>query len=392
MHHKPVFRVIVADFEFPPVEYPDRIAAAIEKLAAHQSPSDCSASTYLVVDTVSRSNTGMGAHIHRHATWLNYARHLGRVLVMDLQWRPGVWWWDDKEFCTTSGGTACYYRSLSPCWEYARDHKNEWKLVQELAGHPEQFISVQGTPWSRMDKPEARRALSGPQDFPAPRSNRNGIGGWKSVTLGFLMGEPNTLFAKWLQQESAWAKGREHQISVHIRWGDKIADSNLHPISAYVNAVEQIIERHSIENPQILVTSETQFAIDSFKAAAHADWSIDAHEEVRCYGNDDMDMIYDVENLVSGDEPLKHFQRSKWNGQYQSFNKCGNVAGKGVRIAMNSLLNLHLSRTVPHTVYTSKSNWGRVITYLKGALRPLEEVRANSHIDLDKRSSTYTFQ
>lgn len=175
-------------------------------------------------------------------------------------------------------------------------------------------------------------------------------------------------------------------ISVAIRWGDKIVDSDLHAISRYVAAIERIIERQHIVDPVVFVTSEDETAIRALvNATSDTQWTILWHDHVRCFQPDNHE-IYDYTRLKDPDnkadslESIISARGENYQGNYKLFSgmnwrHCTSTRSHGKlnlpnteqppRVALMSLLNAYLAAEATHTVYTSSSNWGRFILETK---------------------------
>ena len=60
---------------------------------------------------------------------------------------------------------------------------------------------------------------------------------------------------------------RTSLLAVHIRWGDKIIESELVPAATYLREVLALVRKHAIRRPVVFLSSEDAAAIGAFENA-----------------------------------------------------------------------------------------------------------------------------
>ena len=363
--------------------------SVLDTFVQHQNPEDCASAKYLIFKP---GGSGFGSQLHIFATQACTAMSVGRILVPLTRIAKTNWLWNDPEFCRTNPGPECYFERISTCDEYVRknwsptqnardDAYNDWSAEN-------QFVYSEGGPWV----PEMKGRTNAGVDYCRSTFGRSD---WK-VPLVATMTQPNAKLRQWLEdgvneflrsplvakQPSIrrWPP-TNNLISVAIRWGDKIVDSDLHAISRYVNGVQEIVRRRNIQNPVVFVTSEDETAVQAFHAAtADLPWTVLHHAHTRCFQEEshevyDYSRLQDVANEHDVEEAIISAQGENFQGKYKLF------AGRGwshclskrnslnlpetPRVALMSLLNAYIAAEAKHTVYTSSSNWGRFILETK---------------------------
>jgi len=355
-----------------------------------QNPEDCASAKYLIFRP---GGSGFGSQLHIFATQACTAMSLGRILIPLTSIGDPSWLWNDPSFCSQNPGPDCYFERISTCDDYVREH---WKPTKENKAKayddwsPEnQFVYIEGGPWVPEMKPRTEAGVS-------YCANTFGRSNWK-VPLVATMTQPNQRLRTWLednindflaspmiQQHPSITQWPPHpkMISVAIRWGDKIVDSDLHAISRYINGVKHIINIQHIRDPVVFVTSEDETAVQAFHAAAEGlGWIVLSHEHSRCFQPESHEVynysrLQDLSNEHDSHEAIISARGENYQGQYKLFARRGwsnclsrrnnlNIPGGPPRVAMMSLLNAYLAAEATQTVFTSSSNWGRYIVETK---------------------------
>lgn len=278
-------------------------------------------------------------------------------------------------------GLECLFRPLSNCSDYVQDRRNA-------------CAKPQGCPGSKEGLQLSRR----------PAKSKWTLDQCVALTQRYLM-RPNARLADWLHSEylrfwlDAGQPFQSQLISVHIRWGEKLIDGDLHPVSRYLDEVLKVVERHNIINPVVFLSSEDGSAIRLFEDAVIHD-PRSAHIRVLSYNYTRLEMncggVNVSQNLGRSGSGLQGISVSSWasnrtahympyrdrlrflisHGQCagdvpaSSFrNRTGRSDGTlerlrtlsrskhGQDLTMISLLNLYLALESSHIICLTASNW-----------------------------------
>ena len=317
---------------------------------------------------------------------------LGRILVPLTRLGDRNWLWNDPEFCAQNPGPECYFERITQCDDFVRAN---WRPTEEAKAtayknwdSDRQFVYIEGGPWVPEMKPRTEAGI-------AYCTREFGGNAWK-VPIVATMTQPNDRLRSWLEKGindfllSVTAKHpsitkwppHDKVISVAIRWGDKIVDSDLHAISRYVKAVRHVIDKQNIQQPVVFVSSEDETAIRAFRAATEGlGWIVLWHEHSRCFQPESHNVynysrLLDPANEHDTHEAIISARGENFQGQYKLFAGRGwsnclspsnrlNIPGGTPRVALMSLLNAYIAAEATQTVYTSSSNWGRFILETK---------------------------
>lgn len=133
-------------------------------------------------------------------------------------------------------------------------------------------------------------------------------------------------------------------ITVHIRWGDKVAEMKLRPAEEYVESVQRILkDRQSSSNDtvSIFLATEDPKAVKAFKEAAPSEWTIYLDQYFH-------DML-----------PYRNKTNDIYNQAPQTATETKGHAGV---IALASLL---VAMEANDFVLTTASNWSRLMNELR---------------------------
>jgi hypothetical protein len=221
------------------------------------------------------------------------------------------------------------------------------------------------------------------------------IRGAGARALSYLM-RPNDRLAGWLADKylEFWrakrglaVTSRSQLISVHIRWSDKLADGDLHPVSKYLEYVLSIADRWQIEQPVVFLSSEDGSAISLFEqaVASHPKAShvrvvkYDYHRISQNCGGLDIGKLLGVQGsgmkkaeapslLMGNTSKLTFKKRSELlltQGTCATPSDLKDHARKySEDLTLISLLNLYLALECRHIICLTASNWCWMLRYL----------------------------
>ena len=246
------------DLRLPPSVFPatpsyDRLLASRYFSSAtlvRQHPINCSGVDLLVVPAPLRGQ-GLGSTLHVWSQHLRNAWGAGRVAVLSSDVMQSGWQWaEGVPGCNQSRGFECLFLPLSSpaCVRLAREHPRAPAVVWESEGSPRRPSSQQ---WP-LDL-EALRYLLRPSPWFRSWLSARYAEFWGGVAAG---------------DESGRRIDRESLISVHIRWGDKMIEAGLKPVSTYVESVLRVVTEQRIANPLVFLSSEDGSAVELFEQAA----------------------------------------------------------------------------------------------------------------------------
>ena len=121
-------------------------------------------------------------------------------------------------------------------------------------------------------------------------------------------------------------------ISMHMRWGDKGREMSLVSETVYKDMVDKLVEKHSIKNVTVLITTEDTKALAAFKKVADPAWTV-----------------------LTYDKALSPRHGSKG----------GRIFEESGRHGLPSMISLMLSLEARYYVLTLMSNWSRLINELR---------------------------
>eukprot|EP00906_Rhabdomonas_costata_P030546 RCo043161 len=102
-----------------------------------------------------------------------------------------------------------------------------------------------------------------------------GVSAWRTVTTDYVFRMTRRFVLKYACRIRTRLFGvagvPANTILVHIRWGDKLGEMELAPISEYIRAVDQIVQRHGILNATTLVVTEDPSAWAAFQKEKRAE-------------------------------------------------------------------------------------------------------------------------
>ncbi len=178
------------------------------------------------------------AHSRGEVIWLKEER--GTYIT---SWKNGWRWFYDEKFCPHPVTLNCFIQPLSPSCSNPSSSSHSSSELPLIPPRPPSLLS-------------SRDCLSVFLPYFLRPSSRLQL---------FLFEEYDKY---WSNFPDLTHSSRRNMIALHIRWGDKIIDNDLLPISAYMEKVIIAITANKLSSPIILLSSEDQFAIDMFISAA----------------------------------------------------------------------------------------------------------------------------
>ena len=337
--------------------WPEPATEAILAARRAQNPPSCSSSS---VSLISLGTSGLGSCLHKLSLNVRAAWNESSVAVVYNDVVGNGWLWTrDVPECQHGGrdrGFECLFEPVSrPCTRYARKHANASNVVR--------------------------------------RPSRTGEG-FDLAALRWVT-RPNAWFRSWLAARYAefWAAVQRREqvpisrgslISVHIRWGDKLVESDLKPVSAYMQRVLRIVRErqrrnHTRRPALVFLSSEDGSAIEMFEEAARQQSEFRvikvAYERPRlsCGG-------IDVKQLLgpqgTGAQRARGDTYSeRWANVYGQGASCpsllSHARNQSVPLVLMSMLNLYLALEAGDLVCSRASNWCRLLHELadEGAAR-----------------------
>jgi len=343
---------------------------------AIQYPANCTHRKLQMI--LPNSGSGMGRSLNVLAQGVQSAWNGGRVAVMDetLEWD----WANEEPWCKPAGaaprlGYDCYFERFSGCQDFVKKTPHAPNVCRD----GEKRCRAKAPPFA-----------NGP-------------------ALAHIM-RPNARTQHWLLQEydAFWNSAsiatrdspRASFISVHIRWGDKLVEQALIPVSRYLDKVFHIARVSGIARPVVLLSSEDGNAVDLFREAVqeHPDGSrvsvlvyqyhrlkmncggINVRKALGVHGTG-TDKVFDRTGSYQeryrrvlahdpGGDRRGEYTRSSANGT-----TCSSILGlrhlsrgHSESLALISLLNLFLALESTHIVCNSRSNWCALLHALAGTL------------------------
>jgi hypothetical protein len=341
--------------------------AATERFWQMQHPADCSRRKVHLMALP--NGGGMGRALNIFAMALQAAWNKNATAVLDtLQ----TWEWANKEaWCASDGrrsslGYSCYFRTFSGCQGYLLSRTTHPNLCTSLA---------------------FRNHTPGCKGRANPWHNGH--------ALAYIV-RPNARLQKWLLQQyiSYWHspiasaaanRPRESLIAVHIRWGDKLVETELSPVTNYLDKVLEIAQRFRITNPVVLLSSEDGSAIELFQDAVQQHpMSVLVYNYYRPSMNCGSINVRDALG-ANGTGTKRVWDRSGAYGTrykrmrkslYKNTTMCMSTLelkevsrNHSESLTLISILNLFLALETSHIVCSERSNWCALLEDLASVLR-----------------------
>ena len=241
----------------------------------------------------SMNNYGMGSDIHTWGAALCRASMDGKPLVT-----TGSWIWD-----TCGTGLDCYFGPQHRLHGLRR-------VIQDSSGCCSPIC----------------RDLPGEEYFTA------------AVEYLFRLVSPGLRMEATAAAQALGLDAIQHQVTVHIRWGDKWSEARPVPIVKYVDAVHAMALRHGMSVPVVFVLSEDRTALDMFKASAPKSWTV---------------LEYTAARSTS--------PRHRFGEHIAGWSPMQDARSSHGRMGFTSLVVLLLAMESNHYVLTHSSNWSNLI-------------------------------
>ena len=298
---------------------PPRSPTAI-KILEHQSNCDLP-----FVGTFRLDNTyGLGSHLTLWSQAMCNAMHM----KARLQTQNPVWLWMDQTLCDARQAVRspllCYFPGSELLCE-------QDKSPLETLNITDPRETQNWCPYLRQEKPKQIQYEPKLADF-------------RAASIEFLFREVSPIVIQEAERQSGLTFGPngapEDLITVHMRWGDKFWEMDLASVEEYVKGVSDILEQQGRGNAtaNIYLATEDPAAKEAFIATAPKGWNIYIDRTI---------------------EELNEFRPAKGN---RASHTTKNTNGRAGLVAMGSLL---LSMEAKNYVLTTKSNWSRMINFLR---------------------------
>ena len=131
-------------------------------------------------------------------------------------------------------------------------------------------------------------------------------------------------------------------ITIHIRHGDKAAESKLIRIDTFVDAAQGLVVRHKLQNPTIFLLTDNIKAVHLFASAAPTEWTV----------------VYDP-TICS------KVYNEKWDGTGQAAQVVSQFRGSP---GVAQLVSLIIALEAKYFLLTMDSNWSRLLEELRVGL------------------------
>jgi len=246
----------------------------------------------------------------------------------------GTWIWADPVFCRYGSGFGCFFESLTNC------RSGEGRAVDEVT------------------------------DYSADRDMQPPTGCDDNIPFGlaeFLFSRISPRLIAHAQREienllrrerfSDFSMLTDNMITIHIRYGDKVKEMDLVPIKDYVDAVKDLIVRHSIMYPVVYVMCDMPNTVHLFRQSAPHDWRVITYESP----------VFRLKNKKAGESA--------------NFLKENHLDGKS-SVGSSLMVALLLGLQANYFVLTLASNLSRLINEIRVTILNVECLECTDLIDL----------
>lgn len=287
------------------------------KILEHQSNCDLPVATFHVDNLY-----GLGSHLTLWSQAMCNAMHQKARLRSD---NP-IWLWMDQTFCDMEQAKRspllCYFPKA------------------EFLCKKEEFSAVNVTdpretrnwcPYLRQTKPK--------QIVYEPK-----LADFRAASIEFLFRQVSSVVIEEAERQAGLIFGPEGApddiITVHMRWGDKFWEMDLVSVEEYIKGVSDLLKQQGRDNStaNVYLSTEDPKAKEAFLDAAPAGWTIYVDRTI---------------------DELNDYRPAKGN---RASHTAKNTKGRAGLVSMGSLLVAMESR---YYVLTTKSNWSRMMDFLR---------------------------
>jgi len=288
------------------------------KILEHQTNCDLPAANFHVDNTY-----GLGSHLTLWSQAMCNAMHV----KARLRTENPIWLWMDQTLCDAEQA------KLSPllCYFPASEMLCADDESTPLANVSDPRETQNWCPYLRQDTPKHIKFEPKLADF-------------RAASLEYLFREVSPIVIQEAERQSGLIFGPdgapEDLITVHMRWGDKFWEMDLASVEEYVKGVSDLLEQQGRGNStaNVYLATEDPKAKEAFLEAVPTGWSVYVDRTI---------------------DELNDFRPAKGN---RASHTTKNTKGRAGLVAMGSLL---VAMEAKHYVLTTKSNWSRMMDFLR---------------------------
>ena len=292
------------------------------KILEHQTNCDLPVTTFHVDNTY-----GLGSHLTLWSQAVCNAMHVKARLRTD---NP-VWLWMDQTLCDAEQAERSPLLCYFPAAEFLCGQE---KGSLEAVSISDPRETQNWCPYLRQDKPKKIKYEPKLADF-------------RAASIEFLFRQVSPIVIDEAERQSGLIFGPEGApedlIAVHMRWGDKFWEMDLASAEEYVKGVSDLLQQLGRDNTtaNVYLATEDPKAKVAFFDAAPSGWTVYVDRTI---------------------EELNEFRPHKGN---RASHTSKNTRGRAGLVAMGSLL---VAMEARYYVLTTKSNWSRMIDFLRTSI------------------------
>lgn len=290
------------------------------KILEHQTNCDLPVTTFHVDNTY-----GLGSHLTLWSQAMCNAMHINARLRTE----NSIWLWLDQTLCDAQQAE----RSPLLCYFSAAEFLcgNEQDTSLEVVNISDPRETQNWCPYLRQEKPKQIKYEPKLADF-------------RAASIEFLFRQVSPIVIQEAERQSGLLFGPggapADLITVHMRWGDKFWEMDLASVEEYVKGVSNLLHQQGRGNStaNIYLATEDPKAREAFVDAAPAGWTVYVDRTI---------------------DELNEFRPAKGN---RASHTTKNTKGRAGLVALGSLL---VAMEAKYYVLTTKSNWSRVLDFLR---------------------------
>lgn len=289
------------------------------KILEHQTNCDLPVTTFHVDNTY-----GLGSHL----TLWSQAMCNAMYAKARLRTENPIWLWMDQTLCDAEQAARSPLLCYFPAAEFLCGKES---LSLEAVNISDPRETQNWCPYLRQEKPKQIKYEPKLADF-------------RAASIEFLFRQVSPFVIQEAQRQSGLIFGPggapDDLITVHMRWGDKFWEMDLASVEEYIQGVSDLLEQQGRSNStaNVYLATEDPKAKEAFLDAAPAGWTIYVDRTI---------------------DELNEFRPPKGN---RASHTTKNTKGRAGLVAMGSLL---VAMEAKYYVLTTKSNWSRMIDFLR---------------------------
>lgn len=270
---------------------------------------------------------GLGSHLTLWSQAMCNAMHVKARLRTD---NPN-WLWMDQTLCDAQQAKRSPLLCYFPSSEFLCHDNDKVSLPLESANISDPRETQNWCPHLRQNKPKHIQYEPKLAEF-------------RAASMEFLFRNLSPIVIQEAQRQSGLIFGPggapDDLITVHMRWGDKFWEMDLASVEEYVDGVSKVLQQDGKRNSTatIYLATEDPKAKEAFLEAAPSGWTVFVDRTI---------------------DELNDFRPSKGN---RASHTTRNTNGRAGLVAMGSLL---VAMEAKYYVLTTKSNWSRMIDFLR---------------------------